>query len=136
MDGCIIPGNGLDVAAMSLTIDLENIEVVELQDVITDMERLCSLLLEDQFENISIWEDTLSTAAISQEYSGLNVKKELMDALLGTHKYRDIEWYTDGNKLVVVTADYYYEEYAADIDLYPGLVDKNFHEKLQKAAVQ
>lgn len=131
-DGCIIPGSGLDVVAMSTTIDLENVEVVALADIITDMERLCTLLLEDQFENISIWEDAPSTATISQEYGGLDAQKELLEALLGTHEYRDIEWYTDGYNLVIVTADYYYEEYSADIDFYPELVDEVFREKLQK----
>ena len=131
-DGCIIPGNGLDVTAMSTTIDLENVEVVALTDIITDMEKLSTLLLEDQFENISIWDGMPSDKRISSEYPGSQNREALLEALYGTHEYKVIEWYTDGDNLVIVTTNYYYEEYSADIDFYPGLVDENCRKKLQK----
>lgn len=120
------------IMAMATTIDLENVEVVELTDIITNMEKLCTLLLDDQFENISVWDGKLSTVKISREYGSLDRQKELLEALLGTHEYRDIEWYTDGDNLVIVTLDCDYEEYSGNIDSYPGLVDEDFLEKLRK----
>lgn len=127
--GRIDSGYRPKLMAMATTIDLETVEVVTLTDIITDMEQLCKLLAKDQFENISVWDDELSTTKVSEEYGSW---EELLEALLGTHEYRNIEWYTDGDNLVIVTLDYYYEEYSADIDFYPELVDKDFRKKLRK----
>lgn len=128
-NGCIVPGHGLDIAAMTTTIDLENAEVIALTDIVTNMEELCAMLLEDQFENISIWDGAPSTTRISWQYTDA---EELLEALRGTHEYKVIEWYTGGSNLVIVTTEYCYEEYSIDIDFCPGLVDEDFREKLRK----
>lgn len=118
--------------AMATTIDLENAEVIKLTDIIIDLEELSTMLLDDQFENISIWDGVPSTTTISSEYGGVEAQKELLEALSGSHEYRVIEWYIGGSNLVIMTVDNYYEEYSKDLDSCLGLVDENFREKLQK----
>lgn len=114
-------------AVMATTIDLEEVKIVELTDIITDMEEVCTLLWEDQFENISIWDGMVSTRKISEDFWE---KEELLEALLGTHEYKVIEWYTGGSNLVIVATEWYFQEYSMEISLYPELVDENFREKL------
>lgn len=129
--GRIDSGYYPEIMAMATTIDLQTAEVVALTDIVADMEELCTLLLEDQFENISIWDGMPSDKRISNEYPDSQGRKALLEALYGTHEYKVIEWYTDGDNLVIVTTDYDYEEYSAGIDFYPDLVDENFREKLR-----
>ena len=90
MDGCIV--KGLDGAIMTSIIDLQTEKVIKLSDIITDMNQLHSLLLGDQFQNITLWEGIAGSDLISEVY-----KEEregwLMDALNGTsQEHSFIEW--------------------------------------------
>lgn len=132
MDGCIV--KGLDGAIMTTIIDLQAEKVIKLSDIITDMKQLHSLLLEDQFQNITFWEGIASSDSISEVY-----KEEregwLMDALNGTsQEHSFIEWYTDGRNLIIVSTSPYgkedYNEYAASLESIQEVVSQEFVKRL------
>lgn len=131
MDGWMVPGHGLDKTAVATNIDLKAIKTVSLEDIITDMNALCTLLLEDKFENISRWENLPSDYTISREYTGQGAFDELLDALYG-RQYRRMEWYIEDSDLIFVSVrNTSYEEYSADINTLQGLINEKFLEMLR-----
>ena len=57
-DGPMLPGRGNPDVAMATTIDIEEERILTLEDIVADYEELNTLLLEDQFYNITLWEGT------------------------------------------------------------------------------
>ena len=134
MNGCMVPGQGLDAIAMATTIDLETMEVIALSDAVWDLDELYALLLADTFENISLWEGEPGIDTISGEYSG-KYQERLLDALKNnTGNYHYIEWYIDGEHLVILSLlggldDY--NEYAGNLDAVQWILVEEFCEKLE-----
>lgn len=114
---------------MATTINFEKEAVLSLNDFITDFDELSRLLLEDKFENISVWDSVKGAQKISWNYEGER-KKLLLEQLIKAkdfdfeHHY--IEWYTDGKNLVIVNIDPYsnYNEYAIDFKEIKNIVTK------------
>lgn len=133
MNGCMLPGSGLDAVAMATTINFETMEEVTLSDFIADLQELNVLLLSDHFKNISLWEGTPGIDKISKEYSG-ELEERLLESLKSNcGEYRYIEWYVDGANLVIVSTlgglnDY--NEYSASIESIRYLLSEEFYLKL------
>ncbi len=125
--GFIVPWQGPDAVAMATTIDLEKEEILNLKDIIADLSGLEQMLLNDEFENISVWDGEISTLRISNEYSG--EAKELLTKGLqsdGNETNRNIEWYIKDNNLVIVSLRSYYNEYAASLSQVQNLMTEEF----------
>lgn len=45
------PGKGFESSMMATTIDCEEMKVLELKDVVSDLDGLCQMLMEDQYTN-------------------------------------------------------------------------------------
>lgn len=132
MDGCMV--KGLDGAVMASTIDLQAEEVIKLSNVVTDMEQLYSWLLEDRFQNITLWDGTAGSDLISEEYKGER-RNLLMDALTETsNEHPFVEWYTDGMNLVIMSKSPYganeYSEYAESLESIEEVISQEFLNKL------
>lgn len=125
--GFIVPAQGPDAVAMATTIDLEKEEILNLKDIITDLSGMEQMLLNDEFENISVWDGEISTLRISQEYGG-EAKELLTEGLQsdGTEAKRNIEWYIKDNNLVIVSLRSYYNEYAASLSQVQNLMTEEF----------
>ena len=50
------PGRGLHFSMMATTIDCEEMKVLELKDVVSDLNGLCQMLMEDRFKHITAWD--------------------------------------------------------------------------------
>ncbi len=130
MNGCMVSGHGLDAAAMATTINLETMEVITLSDIITDFDELHSLLLQDHFDNITVWEGKTGANTIIREYGGL-LEEWLLEALKSISEENScIEWYTDGENIVIVSVLSDYNEYSASIDSLQELIKEEFQVKL------
>ena len=47
---------GLPTTMMATTIDCEEMKVLELKDVVSDLNGLCQMLMEDRFKHITAWD--------------------------------------------------------------------------------
>lgn len=114
---------------MATTINFEKEAILSLNDFITDFDELSRLLLEDKFENISIWDSVKETQKISWNYEGEKealLLEQLIKAKDFDFEHHYIEWYTDGKNLVIVNMDPYsnYNEYAIDFKEIKNIVMK------------
>ena len=50
---------GLPTTMMATTIDCEEMKVLELKDVVSDLNGLCQMLMEDRFKHITAWDLSL-----------------------------------------------------------------------------
>jgi len=128
---------GLPTTMMATTIDCEEMKVLELKDVVSDLNGLCQMLLDDRFEGITLWDGVGDLEKVSTTYRWAGAECGLLEDLNGDD--RDIEWYIKeremsfserwsafwgdevdkalaGKDFVIVTLrDYYYHEYAIDM---------------------
>lgn len=124
-----------DAILLATTIDMENEVTIALNNFINDFDALSSLLLEDKFESITAWDGIKGGYKISQYYRGS--KRELLLEHLLTEEDLDIsnqyiEWYTDGNNLIIVNLDSgYYYEYLMDFDSLEDIVNRFFIKKIR-----
>lgn len=124
---------------MATTIGCEEMKVLELKDVVSDMKGVCQMLMEDRFEAITLWDGVEDLEKVSTTYSWGEEEYAflLLEHLNGDD--RDIEWYIKERKMsfserwsvfwgddvdkaltgkdfVIVTLyDSYYHEYAIDM---------------------
>ena len=93
------PGRGLHFSMMATTIDCEEMKVLELKDVVSDLNGLCQMLMEDRFKHITAWdgEPDLDFYKVSTTYSREGAERDLLEALNGND--REIEWYIKERKM-------------------------------------
>ncbi len=84
---------GLPTTMMATTIDCEEMKVLELKDVVSDLNGLCQMLMEDRFKHITAWdgEPDLDFYKVSTTYSREGAERDLLETLNGND--REIEWY-------------------------------------------
>ena len=85
------PGRGLHFSMMTTTINCEEMKVLELKDVVSDLNGLCQMLMEDRFEHITEWDGETDFYKVSTTYSREGAERDLLEALNGND--REIEWY-------------------------------------------
>ena len=93
------PGKGFDSSMMATTIDCEEMKVLELKDVVSDLDGLCQMLMEDRFKHITAWdgEPDLDFYKVSTTYSREGAERDLLETLNGND--REIEWYIKERKM-------------------------------------
>lgn len=127
MYGYIMSGHGLDAKAVATTIDIEEEKIITLKDVVTNFTELSDMLLEDEFENISMWDGTTEgfEASIAVRIRGEGLDVDLQE--------RHQEWYTKGDSFIIILdskrADY--NEYSISIESVRHILDAEFLKKLE-----
>lgn len=95
------PGRGNYASMMATTIDCEEMKVLELKDVVSDMNGLSQMLLEHRFEDITARDGISDYFKISNIY-GYGGKRDksymLLEELNGDDW--DIEWYIKERKML------------------------------------
>ena len=93
------PGKGFESSMMATTIDCEEMKVLELKDVVSDLNGLCQMLMEDRFKHITAWdgEPDLDFYKVSTTYSREGAERDLLETLNGND--REIEWYIKERKM-------------------------------------
>lgn len=131
--GNTVAGQGLSAIAMATTIDVENEKIITMKDIIVDFDELSMLLLNDEFESITIWDGMTGIGKISREYAGTedlliqNLQKECYDIL---NHY--VEWYVEGENFIVISLyGSAYEEYSMDINSIKDLFNEDFLVKMR-----
>ena len=116
------PGKGFDSSMMATTIDCEEMKVLELKDVVSDLDGLCQMLMEDRFEHITAWEGRTGDYKMSDIYSygDEDWSYLLLEELNGND--REIEWYIKKRKMSLL--DWWSILWGNDVD--EALVDKDF----------
>lgn len=116
------PGKGFDSSMMATTIDCEEMKVLELKDVVSDLNGLCQMLMEDRFEHITAWEGRTGDYKMSDIYSygDEDWSYLLLEELNGND--REIEWYIKKRKMSLL--DWWSILWGNDVD--EALVDKDF----------
>lgn len=148
---------GLPTTMMATTIDCEEMKVLELKDVVSDLNGLCQMLMEDRFKHITAWdgEPDLDFYKVSTTYSREGAERDLLETLNGND--REIEWYIKERKMsfserwsafwgdevdkalagkdfvIVTLRDYYYHEYAIDMRQIRELLKEDFVESMLQA---
>ena len=63
------PGAGLRTypEILTTTVDIEEGKILRLEDIVTDFDTLCEMLIEDEFEGITKW-DGVAGNTVSQQY--------------------------------------------------------------------
>ena len=145
---------GLPATMMATTIDCEQMKVLELKDVVSDLNGLCQMLLDDRFEGITLWEGVGDGEKVSTTYSWDGGESHLLEALNGDD--REIEWYIKERKMsfserwsafwgddvdkalagkdfvIVICRGDYYHEYAIDMRQVRGLLKEDFVESMKR----
>ena len=116
------PGKGFDSSMMATTIVCEEMKVLELKDVVSDLDGLCQMLMEDRFEHITAWEGRTGDYKMSDIYSygDEDWSYLLLEELNGND--REIEWYIKKRKMSLL--DWWSILWGNDVD--EALVDKDF----------
>lgn len=116
------PGKGFDSSMMATTIECEEMKVLELKDVVSDLDGLCQMLMEDRFEHITAWEGRTGDYKMSDIYSygDEDWSYLLLEELNGND--REIEWYIKKRKMSLL--DWWSILWGNDVD--EALVDKDF----------
>lgn len=128
--GYIMPGRARMLGkAIATTIDIEEEKIITLKEVVTDFTELSDMLLEDEFENITMWEGKAGTFEVSWEYKGYEDKEYEIEKDL---REEERQWYTDGNNFIVILEEFQdYNEYSISNDLVKHILDEEFLEKLE-----
>lgn len=128
--GYIMPGRARMLGkAIATTIDIEEEKIITLKEVVTDFTELSDMLLEDEFENITMWEGKAGTFEVSWEYKGYEDKEYEIEKDL---REEERQWYTDGNNFIVILEEFQdYNEYSISNDLVKHILDEEFLKKLE-----
>ena len=107
---------------MATTIDCEEMKVLELKDVVSDLDGLCQMLMEDRFEHITALEGRTGDYKMSDIYSygDEDWSYLLLEELNGND--REIEWYIKKRKMSLL--DWWSILWGNDVD--EVLIDKDF----------
>ena len=147
---------GLPATMMATTIDCEEMKVLELKDVVSDLNGLCQMLMEDRFKHITAWDGETDSDfyKISTTYSREGAERDLLETLNGND--REIEWYIKERKMsfsdrwsafwgdevdkalagkdfVIVILKDNYDEYAIDMRQIRELLKEDFVESMLQA---
>lgn len=118
----------LHPVAATTNVALKTGKLLTLNDVVTDLEALAGMLLEEKFESITLWEGektAISEYQFDREELIRGMQKEEWD-VEGTN----FGWYTDGRYFVVVIYKRIYNEFAIDISEVEDILDHGFLEML------
>lgn len=113
-------------------MDIGTGKILTLNDVVNDFDALCGMLVEDRFENVTMWDGRKGERKISERYiqdEGLagSLQKEEWDITAGTN----FGWYVNGRQFVIVLNEVVtYNEFAIDISEVEDILDHGFLEML------
>ena len=130
------PGAGLRTypEILTTTVDIEEGKILRLEDIVTDFDTLCEMLIEDEFEGITKW-DGVAGNTVSQQYGypkeSVDWIKERMIEGWVSRDATNFDWYTDGSRFVIVISKWNtYDEFAIDLSEVEDILDSEFLEKL------
>ena len=130
------PGAGLRTypEILTTTVDIEEGKILRLEDIVTDFDTLCEMLIEDEFEGITKW-DGVAGNTVSQQYrytkQSVDWIKERMIEGWVSRDVTSFDWYTDGSRFVIVISKWNtYDEFAIDLSEVEDILDREFLEKL------
>ncbi len=132
--GGITKGKGLNPAILTTTVDIGSGKILVLEDVVTDFDTLCEMLIEDEFEGITLWEGVAGNT-VSQNYGYTKQDVELMTKRMKegwvSRDVTNFDWYTDGSRFVIVISEWNTnDEFAIDLSEVEDILDREFLEKL------
>ena len=130
------PGAGLRTypEILTTTVDIEEGKILRLEDIVTDFDTLCEMLIEDEFEGITKW-DGVAGNTVSQEYRYTKqsvgwIKERMIEGWVPPD-VTSFDWYTDGSRFVIVISQWNtYDEFAIDLSEVEDILDREFLEKL------
>ena len=119
---------------LTTTVDIEEGKILRLKDVVTDLDKLCEMLVDDEFEGITKWEGVAGNT-VSQQYrytkQSVDWIKERMIEGWVSRDATNFDWYTDGSRFVIVISKWNtYDEFAIDLSEVEDILDSEFLEKL------
>ena len=119
---------------LTTTVDIEEGKILRLKDVVTDLDKLCEMLVDDEFEGITKWEGVAgNTVSQNYRYTKQDVEgmTERMKGGWTAGSVINFDWYTDGSRFVIVMSEWYtYDEFAIDLSEVEDILDSEFLEKL------
>ena len=132
--GGVAKGQGLEPAILTTTVDIGSGKILRLEDIVTDFDTLCEMLIEDEFEGITKW-DGVAGNTVSQNYrytkQDVEGMTERMKGGWTAGSVINFDWYTDGSRFVIVMSEWYtYDEFAIDLSEVEDILDSEFLEKL------
>ena len=119
---------------LTTTVDIEEGKILRLEDIVTDFDTLCEMLIEDEFEGITKW-DGVAGNTVSQEYRYTKqsvgwIKERMIEGWVPPD-VTSFDWYTDGSRFVIVISQWNtYDEFAIDLSEVEDILDREFLEKL------
>ena len=119
---------------LTTTVDIGAGKILRLEDIVTDFDTLCEMLIEDEFEGITKWEGVAGNT-VSQQYrypkESVDWIKERMKEGWVSRDGTSFDWYTDGSRFVIVISKWNtYDEFAIDLSEVEDILDSEFLEKL------
>ncbi len=124
----------MNPAILTTTVDIGSGKILVLEDVVTDFDTLCEMLIEDEFEGITLWEGVAGNT-VSQNYGYTKQDVELMTKRMKegwvSRDVTNFDWYTDGSRFVIVISEWNTnDEFAIDLSEVEDILDREFLEKL------
>lgn len=125
-------GQKLSPIILTTTVDIGTGKILTINDVVNDFDALCGMLVEDRFENVTMWDGRKGERKISERYiqdEGLagSLQKEEWDITAGTN----FGWYVNGRQFVIVLNEVVtYNEFAIDISEVEDILDHGFLDML------
>ena len=132
--GAVIGGGRGWPNILTTTMDIEEGKILRLEDIVTDFDTLCEMLIEDEFEGITKW-DGVAGNTVSQEYRYTKqsvgwIKERMIEGWVPPD-VTSFDWYTDGSRFVIVISQWNtYDEFAIDLSEVEDILDSEFLEKL------
>ena len=132
--GAVIGGGRGWPNILTTTMDIEEGKILRLEDIVTDFDTLCEMLIEDEFEGITKW-DGVAGNTVSQEYRYTKqsvgwIKERMIEGWVPPD-VTSFDWYTDGSRFVIVISQWNtYDEFAIDLSEVEDILDREFLEKL------
>ena len=132
--GAVIGGGRGWPNILTTTMDIEEGKILRLEDIVTDFDTLCEMLIEDEFEGITKWEGVAGNT-VSQQYGypkeSVDWIKERMKEGWVSRDGTSFDWYTDGSRFVIVISKWNTnDEFAIELSEVEDILDSEFLEKL------
>ncbi len=124
------------IEEMATTIDIQNEKILTLSDIILDFDKLKKLLVEDEFESITLWDGT--TCPFSSRYGKDPDKLGCLDEsrIHGEYQMEEsshTDWYTDGENFYIVIGEYRsFYEFKIEINKIRDILSEKFLELLEE----
>ena len=132
--GAVIGGGRGWPNILTTTMDIEEGKILRLEDIVTDFDTLCEMLIEDEFEGITKW-DGVAGNTVSQEYRYTKqsvgwIKERMIEGWIPPDA-TNFDWYTDGSRFVIVISKWNTnDEFAIELSEVEDILDSEFLEKL------